>query len=177
MTCIIGLVKNGKVYIGSDSASANSALIRETKLEKVFRKGKYIIAYTSSFRMGQLLQHVVELPDPPEDVTLEFMVKNFVEAVRVCFKSFGYSKIELNVEAGGCFLVGVKGKLFHIFDDFQVNEYTDQFAADGSGMYYALGAMEALSILEPVKRIKRSMEVAAKFNPFVCLPVVILEVD
>jgi ATP-dependent protease HslVU (ClpYQ) peptidase subunit len=125
--------------------------------------------------MGQLLQHVAVFPEPPKDVTLKFMVSEFVESIRDCFKTHGYSQINMNEESAGCFIVGVNGKLFHVESDYQVNEYIDGFTADGSGVYYALGAMEALYFLDPIMRINRSIEIAAKFNPFVCLPITVIE--
>ena len=52
MTCIVGLVENGKVYIGGDSAGVAGLDVRMRSDEKVFTKGNMIFGYTSSFRMG-----------------------------------------------------------------------------------------------------------------------------
>jgi len=163
MTCIIGLVENGEVYIGADGASSNGHFIENARIEKVFRNGKYVIAYTSSFRMGQLLQYCISLPDPPEKVTLKFMVEEFIEIVRDEFKKYGYSKVESNEETGGTFIVGVNNSLFHVYNDYQVGHYQDGFTVDGSGRYFAVGAMEALKDFDPEPRIARSIEIAGKF--------------
>ena len=57
MTCIIGLVADGRVYLGGDSAAVHGWTRRRTRLRKVFRKGPFLVGYTTSFRMGQLLEH------------------------------------------------------------------------------------------------------------------------
>lgn len=57
MTCIIGLENKGKVYMGADSASSNGYSINVSGNPKLFRSGPFLIGFTSSWRMGQLLQH------------------------------------------------------------------------------------------------------------------------
>jgi ATP-dependent protease HslVU (ClpYQ) peptidase subunit len=162
MTCIIGLEDKSGIYIAADKISSNGYITRDTSIQKVFRKNEYVIAYTSSFRMGQLLQHVIELPLSPDAVTIEFMVRTFIESIRKGFKEYGYSKIDSNQEEGGRFIVGVKNSLFHIYDDYQVAQYIDGFTADGSGQYFALASMEALKNIEPEERIRKSVQIAAK---------------
>jgi ATP-dependent protease HslVU (ClpYQ) peptidase subunit len=171
MTCVIGLVQGPKVYIGVDSASVQGWTRRVTKLRKVFRKGPFLIGYTTSFRMGQLLEHQLELPAQLEGQSdISYMVTVFVEQVRGLLKEKGFSKVESNAETGGQFLVGYRGHLYCVQNDFQVSEMTDGLDAVGSGAEYALGAMVALSTVPPTKRIQRALQVAAQFNMAVCPP-------
>jgi ATP-dependent protease HslVU (ClpYQ) peptidase subunit len=164
MTCIIGLKENDNVWIGADKSSVSGYLMQSTKLDKVFRKGEYVIGYTSSFRMGQLLQYVINLPEPPEKVDVGFMVLEFVETIRKGFKEYGYSTIDNNEESGGTFIVGVKNQLFEVDNDYQVNYSDNNYLACGAGVYYALASMEALKGLAPEKRIAESMRIAGKFS-------------
>ncbi len=62
MTCIVGVVKDGVVYIGGDSAGVSGLRLIKRKDSKVFKRKGFIIGYTSSFRMGQLLRFKL---DPP----------------------------------------------------------------------------------------------------------------
>ena len=62
MTCIVGVVDNGKVYMGGDSAGVGGLCIETRKQPKVFRNGDFLIGYTDSFRMGQLLQYKMSPP-------------------------------------------------------------------------------------------------------------------
>jgi ATP-dependent protease HslVU (ClpYQ) peptidase subunit len=164
MTCVVGVKENNNVWIGADKSSVAGYLMRSTNIDKVFRKGEYVIGYTTSFRMGQLLQHVINLPEPPEKIDVGFMVLEFVENIRKGFKEYGYSKIDNNEETGGTFIVGVKNQLFQIDDDYQVNYSDDNYLSCGAGVYYALSSMEALkSVLPPEERIKESIRIAGKF--------------
>lgn len=170
MTCIIGLVDKGKVYMGTDSMSAAGWDVRVTKLPKVFKRDDFLIGYTTSFRMGQLLQHRLVIPVCDEESRMDYMVCSFVESVRSCLKDNGYTKIEHNTEEGGQFLVGYGDRLFVIDSDFQVNEYAEGYDAIGCGSSYALGAMRALDDLRPKRRILDSLEIAAHFSSGVQQP-------
>jgi len=68
------------------------------------------------------------------------------------------------VEEGGQFLVGYKGVIYEIASDFQVNHFADGLAVIGCGAAYALGALKALSGLQPERRVALSLEIAAYFS-------------
>jgi ATP-dependent protease HslVU (ClpYQ) peptidase subunit len=170
MTCIVGIENERGAWMAGDSAAATGRDIRQTALSKVFTVGQYTIGYTSSFRMGQILQHLVEYPlcdDPSEG----FMVGTFVETVRKALKDFGYSQVNNNQESGGDFLVMVWGRLFHISNDFQVNRYRNGFYAVGCGAPYALGAMFCgHPTLEPRALLRMGLTSAATFSNGVTPP-------
>lgn len=171
MTCIIGLVDNGKVYMGGDSMSSNGTDGRVTRLRKVFRREQFLIGYTTSFRMGQLLQHSLGVPTQKDDQSnMEYMVTTFIDTIRKLFKDKGYAEVKDNKEKGGRFLVGYKGQLYKIDGDFQVNEYEDNFDACGCGTDYAMAAMKALEGRPPQERILKSLEIAAYFSGAVAGP-------
>jgi ATP-dependent protease HslVU (ClpYQ) peptidase subunit len=138
---------------------------------KVFRRGRFLIGYTTSFRMGQLLEHYLVVPPQHSDESdSHYMVTKFVEAVRKLLKEKGFTKIEANSEKGGQFLVGYNGTLYSIQSDFQVGQTSEGLDAVGSGAEFALGAMKALSKLSPSRRVKRALEISAHFNMGVCGP-------
>ena len=47
------------------------------------------------------------------------MVRDFIGVARQTMKDGGFSKNTNGEESGGTFLVGFRGRLFHIADDFQ----------------------------------------------------------
>ena len=171
MTCIAGLVHNGTVYMGGDSAGVAGLSLTVVTTPKVFKKDTLIIGYTSSFRMGDLLQYKFTPPlhDPNLD-TRAYMVTAFVDAVRQCLKDGGYAKKENEVESAGQFLVGYRGRLFFIYDDYQVNEGACGYAVGGCGREPALGALFANAHLEPQARILQALEAAEMFNTGVRRP-------
>lgn len=179
MTCIIGLVEGAKAWIGADSATAggwDGWDVRVTGLPKVFRNGEFVIGYTDSFRMGQILQHHLRVaPQDDECDDMEYMVRVFIESVRSCLKEHGFAKVEDNVEEAGRFLVAYKGKVYYIGIDFQVNCFQDGMSACGCGADYALGALKALSNWPPRKRILLALEITSHFSGGVVKPFTILE--
>ena len=177
MTCIVGLVHEGTVYIGGDSAGVEGLSLTIRADEKVFINGDFIMGFTSSFRMGQLLRYSLKPPMYHPDVDLvNYMVTDFVNAVRECLKVGGYAKKDKEEETAGTFLVGFKGKLFKIEDDYQVGIPVLSFDACGCGAEIALGAMYANSHLSSVERINQALEAAEQFSAGVRRPFVILSV-
>jgi ATP-dependent protease HslVU (ClpYQ) peptidase subunit len=173
MTCIIGLIDNDKVYMGGDSAGIAGYDLTIRADPKVFVNGSFLIGYTSSFRMGQLLRFKFKPPyHKPEICIEEYMMTDFIDAVRQCFKDNGYTEINNNRETAGTFLVGYKGRLFTVDSDYQVGESLNKFDAVGCGGSYALGSLNS-TIGEPEERIKKALETAEKFSAGVRGPFVI----
>lgn len=171
MTCVVGLVQKGRVYLGVDSAAVQGWTRRASQVSKVFRRGPFLIGYTTSFRMGQLLEHHLNVaPQTEKQTDMGYMVTHFIEAVRVLLKEKGFTKIESNTEKGGQFLVGYRKHLYTIESDFQVGHLVEEFDAIGSGSDFALGAMKALDKTPPMIRVRRALEIAAHYNMGVCGP-------
>jgi len=175
VTAIVGLTHAGRVYIGGDSAGVAGMSLTVRADTKVFRKKGYLFGFTTSFRMGQLIRYSLKLPKPRGDLDA-FMATTFVDALRLCLKTGGWASKENEREEGGTFLVGVKGRLYAVYDDYQVGKAADGYAAVGCGDQIALGALYATAGtgLSPRRRVKRALAAAERFNagvrgPFVCL--------
>lgn len=165
MTAIVGLVHDGTVHIGGDSAGVGGYSLTVRADAKVFTNGPYVMGFTTSFRMGQLLRHALKAPEPDGDLEA-FMATAFVDAVRTCLKDGGWAKKDNEREEGGIFLVGAHGRLFCVHSDYQVAEAADGYAAIGCGEDIALGALYATarSRVAPQKRIKLALEAAERFS-------------
>lgn len=179
MTCIVGLVDEGKVYMGADSAGVSGSDLRVRKDPKVFRNGDFLIGFTSSFRMGQLLRYGLEVPVATRGSyidTYEFMVREFVTAVRTCLKGGGCASKRDEVESGGQFLVGYEGRLFDIEEDYQVAEYVTPYAAVGDGVNYALGSLYSTSGMgyRASDRLKTALNAAEEFCSSIRRPFVVM---
>jgi len=179
MTCIVGLVENNKVWIGGDSAGVGGLDIETRVQPKVFVNDKFIMGYTTSFRMGQLLEHSLTPPKYYTEYNLmKYMVTDFIDAIRKCLKEGGFAKKENEVESGGCFLVGFKDKLFTIEGDYQVAEVTRAYASVGCGEDYAKGSMyESISLdRTPEEKIISALECAQEHSAGVREPFTILSI-
>jgi hypothetical protein len=168
MTCIVGIVSDGKVLIGGDSAGVDGSRMTMSVRNdrKVFRNGEFVMGFTSSFRMGQLLAFSLSLPKPREDDDLfGFMVRDFIGATRSALKDGGFAKNNSGNETGGEFLVGFRGRLFRIFEDFQVAESISGYDACGCGDLIALGSLFSTSdIRDPQQRITVALQAAETFS-------------
>lgn len=184
MTCIVGLIEDGKVYMGGDSAgvSNNYSHIISREDTKVFKNGKFLIGYTTSFRMGQLLRFSFNPPEITEGQDLyEYMCTSFITEVMNVMEKNKFATINNNEISGGKFLVGVEGRLFEVGNDFDVGELKGNFGACGSGVYFAFGALETLERLSkkyisPESKIELALVVAEKYSPGVCGPFNVLSI-
>lgn len=175
MTCVVGLVANGRVYMGADSAGANDWQVTVRADAKLFRNGPFLMGFTSSFRMGQLLRYRFQPPkhEPAMDAH-HYMVAEFVGAVRTCLREGGYAKKENEQESGGQFLVGYRGRLFMIDSDYQVEEALDGYSAVGSGWLVALGALFASKDWRPEERVQTALAAAEHMTGSVRGPYLLL---
>jgi hypothetical protein len=190
MTCIVGLVDGNDVWMGGDSAGwSEDHILMPLGNPKVFRviarapeekqalqDLHFLIGYTSSYRMGQLLHYTLgdilgrELPLPTAgDDLFGYMATTFVTGVQYCLGRGGYQKEDNKQISGGTFLVGTRGRLFMIGDEYQVVESQAGYHACGSGRPLALGSLFTSGSIgwEPDKRILLALDAAAEFTGYV----------
>lgn len=170
MTCIVGIAHEGKVYLGGDSAGVGGWESTERADKKVFVNGDFVMGFTSSFRMGQILQYAFtpEKRHPDTDV-MAYMVTVFVDGVRNALKAGGYASANNN-ESGGTFLVGYAGRLFRIDSDYQVAESICGYDAVGCGDSHAKGALFAVPNLPVGERMEMALKAAAHHSAGVRAP-------
>lgn len=176
MTCIVGVEHDGKVWIGGDSAGVADYSITVRSDTKVFDLEDYVMGFTSSFRMGQILHYGLLPPAPKLDDLERFMVTEFINATRLALRDGGFSQVKNEVETGGTFLVGVGGRLFCVEDDYQVGSSHDGYMAVGCGADIALGVLHATRGKSPARRIQMALEAAAHHSAGVAAPFTIVNV-
>lgn len=166
MTAIVGIAEKGRVWMGSDSAGVAELEMTVYRAPKAFRTGPYVMGYTDSFRMGQVLQHVFRPPPPPRkpEQLERFLVSRWVDALRAQLKHAGYATRRDEQESGGVFLLGVHGRLFFVDSDYQVGEPSDGYDAVGCGRELARGALFATQGQDPETRISIALRAAQHFS-------------
>lgn len=146
MTCIVGIELRDGVLIGGDSAGVAGSHVEDRTDLKVFANGHFVVGFSGSYRVGQILQCHWRPPEQP--VGLEdwaFMVRDVVESVRKVLQGCGSRGTNGNGDAhDGPFLLGYRGKIYKVDTDFQVGRCREGFNACGSGARVALGALRAL---------------------------------
>lgn len=168
MTCIVGIIENEKVYIAGDSAGVAGLDITIRKDPKVFKTGEFVIGCTSSFRMINILRYSFAPPELSENEDIyKYMCTKFINAVRQSFKDAGWLEIDKNIESGGTFLVGLRGRLFKIESNFQVAESIDKFASVGCGDVYAVTVLKMLEseyLINANDKLTKALEMAVYFS-------------
>lgn len=162
--------------MGADSAGVSGLSLSVRADVKAFCKGPYVFGFTDSFRMGQLIRYQLDVPAPKEMVSSEFMCTVFIDALRRCLKEGGWAEQDKDRENGGNFLVGVRGRLFEVYSDYQVAEYVAPFAATGCGQDLILGSLHSTSGpgWSPEQRLTTALEAAEHFSAGVCGPFTII---
>ncbi len=163
MTAVVGLTHDGRVHLGADSAGISGWSLTSRADEKVFRNGPYVLGFTTSFRMGQLLRHAFIAPEPTGDLP-KFLCTTFIDSVRACLKEGGWASKNSEQEEGGQFLVGVSGRLFVVESDYQVAEPATGYAAVGCGADLALGALYATDGMRAKARMTVALQAAERHS-------------
>lgn len=164
MTCIVGIQHRGKVYVGGDSLGvAHNYAVRVRDDKKVFTVGNFVIGFTSSYRMGNILQHHLKPPKLPtrRKSLTPYMVREFVPHIQELFVKHKYGTVKDGQQAGGEFIIGIAGELFTIESDFQVAQSSSGYDAVGSGYQVALGSLYSTEKMKNRPRDRIRMALAA----------------
>jgi ATP-dependent protease HslVU (ClpYQ) peptidase subunit len=191
MTVIIGCREGNNVWVGADSCGSRGDGIRDVSLTpKVFTRPvppddkdgqetrltfQMVFGITDSWRMGQLMQHRLEIPPHyPELDAIEYLFLQFVPAVRECLNDGGWATKKDEHETGGLFMLGYRGKLVTIEPDYHVQERAAPYCAIGSGYEVALGALATLEEIapgiSPEQKIEIALRAAAEHSVYVMRP-------
>ena len=150
MTIVVGIVNQhpqNQVIIGGDAGGSSGTTIQAFEPPKVFKNGPYLIGSAHSLRVRDLLQYVFRPPVPPATGDLRrFLVTEFIDAMRQCFKDAGHlDNDDAPEEFEGSMLLGVHKRLFYIGPDFQVSEPLEGYTAIGGGGDMALPLLAYLA--------------------------------
>lgn len=172
MTCIVGIAKEGNVYIGGERAASDSDVILSVCRPKVGIKGDWAYGFAGSYGTGQLIE-LINLPkvlknDDPYNL-LRLVV---VEELKKHYDSLGRD-IEDNAAD---WLIGCKGRLFELSSgDWGVIEVLE--SSIGSGNTIAMGSLHTTKQFEvatPVYRIESALNAAIELSPTCIGPVDII---
>jgi len=147
MTCIVALEIPGVgVVMGGDRAAGSGARMFDTSTPKIVSNGELMMGFTSSYRMGQLLQYALVPPmeslgwDVDRWVTVDFM-----GALMSAFTAARWDEVALgNVAKGGNFLLAVRGRCYEVQENYAWNRFASGEYSVGSGEDIAHGALSAL---------------------------------
>lgn len=176
MTCIVAIAEKGNIWMGADSAGVGGLFLQTRKDPKIYCVGDMLIGFTSSFRMGQVLAYQFNPPNHEKNISIEkYLATVFIDEIRKTYKIAGYAKKESEVESAGTFLLGYRGRIFKILDDYQVAESNQKFDSCGCGVEIALGSLYSTKDLNPKTRILTALKAAESFSAGVRAPFIVMQ--
>lgn len=172
MTCIVAVRTDDGIWMGGDSAGTDGWLRQHIlATSKVWRADEYLYGICGSLRMGDLLRYKFSAPKPFEgDDVRSYLAGRWMDDLRKCFKDGGFNREKDGADAGGTFLVGYRGHLMMVQDNYSLVESADGLLAVGCGDEYAMGALHASDGRKPEARVQVALEAAARFSAGVAPP-------
>lgn len=162
MTCIAAMVDgSGRGHIACDSLGSNHHTKSVYRTPKIFRREEFLIGFTGSYRMGQILQYNLDLPPRKVNQSDEdYLHADFIGAVRGAFSDNGFGD-------SGEFLLVYHGRIYTHQSDHSLLESIDPFETSGSGEDYARAALHTTTALSPdalpVDHLRHAIETAARY--------------
>jgi ATP-dependent protease HslVU (ClpYQ) peptidase subunit len=162
MTCCVVYKEDNKIYLAGDKQGSNGNTKRRYKHPKVFKNGKFHFGYTTSFRLGQLLEHHWEAPEKrPSQTEDTYIFVSVLNSIKRLFKEDDFDK---DGNCGGTFIMVYNNRMFVIYSDYQFVEI-DDFAAIGCGEDEAEAVLYTLDMIDnnlnPEDKLKLAIEVSS----------------
>jgi hypothetical protein len=180
MSLIIGKEEPDRVVMGADSAGGSpEEFYLYPHLPKIALCGQYLVGSCGSARVGQVLQHHVEWPEPPRSADLlPFLVRELVPEIRRTAEEAGIApERQFFLGAKTVVLLGIRGELYVLCSDLTVFR-SRGVACIGCGRHAAYPVMAALQeagIGSARQQIEMTLDVVARHVPVVGPPFRLLE--
>lgn len=172
MTCIVAIETADGVWMGGDRAGSNRYTIHAQDASKTFTNGPLLIGYTTSFRMGQILQYALTVPSHTLTWDVDrWVATDLMKAIREAYTEHGWDRLTENVAQGGNFLAAVAGRCYEIQSDYSFTRRTSGEYAVGSGEDHAFGSLHSTRDWDDAAaRVTAALEAAAEHVTTVCGP-------
>lgn len=170
MSVVVGLVKDGKVYMAADTRALEGyekCYCKKLIVSKHRQWGTWAIGASGYMRNLEIATEL-DLPTltkaQKKAATLADLCRGYLDALRDEVESRGVLNSG-NSETS--FLIGIKGRLFTAESTFCMRE-VETLCAIGSGSEYAEGALWALQTycpdMPPEQMVRAAVESAAHYN-------------
>lgn len=149
MTCIVAYnltdaADKEYIVLAADKMGSNGNTKRVYVKPKIFKNGDFWIGYTTSFYIGQIIQHVWEAPVKLESTHIDdYIFNDVVKSISKVFNdnNFGEIKGKESLEPEhGTFIMVYDGRIFEVFSNLAILEVYD-FTSIGCGSEIMEGAI------------------------------------
>jgi len=178
MTLACGVVEDGQVILGGDSALSADSGDQTIGQPKVFEHAGLLFGSSGEMRTAQLLKHVFKVPScgaqqDPE----EYVIRDFARQFRAFLAEEApelITPIDDDDELWSL-LIALRGRLFRLCSHFTVRESQTGYDAIGSGSPFALGSFASTEGRPGRERVELALNAAERHVPSVRGPFRILK--
>ena len=163
MTIIVGLQTERGVIMGADSMASTDFIARHLSIPKVFKRFGLVIGCSGAPYLINLLMYGDLDIEEPAILTMEWMVRRFVPALREAIKAGDFDFEDSSV------MVGRGDKIFTVYVDYSVVCWDTPYAVIGSGSEFALGSLVTTSMfkISEEARVKAAIWATERYCPTV----------
>jgi ATP-dependent protease HslVU (ClpYQ) peptidase subunit len=178
MSVAVGIIERGQVWMGADTAITAGNIQLQASGVKMFRVKDLVIAGVGYLRPIQSIHYGLGVPRHPKGISNEeYVIGHLIPKLADCIEASDGVAEPMDSHAMSCsLLIGYRGNLFHIAEDFACTQPSNPYYAIGSGGSYAMAALALLEGAPPRERMELAMEVTSMFDPWVTAPFDILQV-
>lgn len=166
MTCIVAVKKKGKIVMGCDGFCGDSYTQTKEDCVKIVEKDDFLLGISGSALNMQILDLLWELPERGvKDTDYSYVLKKLVPSIKMVLeKNNATIKKDDKIYSSLHAIFIYMDKIYCLGTDFCCLEMGN-FAAEGSGTYHALGALEAIYNTNRSAReiTEKALNVASKF--------------
>ena len=174
MTAVVACVgPHGKTVFGADSLSTiDDGNVRVMAETKIWRSGPYLFGGAGAGRGIQVARYTFKPPQPKGRDLDHFIGTAFVNALRDAMRESGHMEKKDNAEKiGSDLLVGVRGSLYLIYEEFDFDRLVEDYAAIGTGALPALGSLYSTKKMGATKqRLTLALSAAEMYDNSVRRP-------
>jgi hypothetical protein len=169
MTCIVGIVDEGIVYIGGERSIGDDSSILSSPVSKVGMRDQWVYGYSGTIGIGQLMD-IITLPRA-EGADFKTIKTKIVPALSVAIDNYSREAADHDTQ----WLIGINGRLYELSaSDWGVVEV--HHTAIGAGTQYALGSIYTSICNPPDVRVRMAIEAAITYSPSCQGPIDIVSV-
>ena len=166
--------------MGGDSAVSNEDGDRTLRSPKVFERGGFLFGVSGEMRVGQLIQHVHDVPTVTEGQDVEqFVVRDLCGGLRTFLREHAEELLSSQDEPDDemwQLLVGVQGRVFRICSHLTVTEPATGYDVIGSATPQGLGSLASTEGRSPEERVEVALRAAERHHGGVAGPFTVLKI-
>ena len=168
MTCIVALEVDGDVIMACDSGESYAGRLMQEDNSKIFCVKDLMFGVSGYSRASNLLEHSLVLPENERESDMQYLSLDAAQAISECLNNGKLAKNDNGEEdSQTTILIGYKGKVYFMAQNYSVSRYSCGYFAIGSGADYALGAIHAMLESEQASEewiALKAVEAACKFS-------------